>query len=323
VPIVNATFDRGGYQLQDTAGETIVVPFANNSMCALKFGVSTTGNMYFVNAGDAPVLYVPSQGYLENATAPGARWYPFYRNNYVPSQPVYMSVAPNVTNYYQMGWYPGMYCYGGYESDVYLGGGVSFGLGMGLSFLIGGQNYNGWSSYSSYYHHHHSDYQMGYRNQQAYTWAARTNTGRSFAGNARIWAHRTNTGASRQIRTMAPASGANKQNRAATTSAGARKFQGANPAYHANRVNSNNVSHAAVTQSNRKTTVRAVQHGSNNQSFKGAGQAYNTRRQSNGGNITRSSGANARRQFSGGGVRQQSGGNARQQSGGGGEKERR
>ena len=74
VPLTRAAFDQGGYQLYDTAGETIIVPFTGQNLYVMKFARSTTGTMYFLNDGSHPVLYVPRHAYLENATVAGARW---------------------------------------------------------------------------------------------------------------------------------------------------------------------------------------------------------------------------------------------------------
>ena len=77
VPLTRAVFDQNGYQLFDTAGETVLVPFADNNLYVMKFAPSDDGTLYLVNDGNVPVLYVPQGGYLENATVAGARWYPF------------------------------------------------------------------------------------------------------------------------------------------------------------------------------------------------------------------------------------------------------
>ena len=71
VPVERAAFDAGGYQIYDTTGDTIVVPFTNNNLYVMEFAKSTDGTMYFVNDGNEPILYVPRGGYLENATVPG------------------------------------------------------------------------------------------------------------------------------------------------------------------------------------------------------------------------------------------------------------
>ena len=93
VPVIRAVFDQGGYQIYAQSGETIVVPFANQNMYVMKFGRSNSGSYYFVNDGTAPVLYVPNGGALENASAQGARWYPFSQG-YAYDRPVYIGLAP-------------------------------------------------------------------------------------------------------------------------------------------------------------------------------------------------------------------------------------
>jgi hypothetical protein len=200
VPITSAVFDRGGYQLHDTAGETIVVPYKPNSLCALKFARSNTGSMYLVNEGCSPVLYVPPHGDLKDADVPNARWSPFSQG-YDPTHPVYMAVAPSLQSYNNMGWYPGMDAEGGYESDND-DGGPSFGTDIGLTFVIGGQDYDGWSPYQAYYGRHPTQYRMAYYDQPVYGWAGRPMAGRSFVGDRRMWAHRSVAG-DRQFRAVA------------------------------------------------------------------------------------------------------------------------
>ena len=150
VPITRAVFDQGGYQLYDNTGDTIAIPFANQNMYVLKFGQSANGSTYFVNDGNAPTLYVPSGGYLENAAAQGAKWYPFSQG-FQYTQPVYLGIAPTWNDYVGMGWYPGMSYYGGYWG---LHPGMAFSPMAGLYFNIGGTPYYGWNSYQSYYGGH-------------------------------------------------------------------------------------------------------------------------------------------------------------------------
>lgn len=153
IPIVRATFDQGGYQLFDNTGDTIVIPFQNQNMYVMKFGRSNTGAMYFVNDGQVPTLYVPNGGALENASAQGARWYPFPQN-YAYTQPVYVGLAPSWAAFTGMGWYPGMSYYGGYWGMNPYGYGGGFAPMIGLHFLIGGHPYYGFNSYHSYYTSH-------------------------------------------------------------------------------------------------------------------------------------------------------------------------
>lgn len=172
VPIRRAVFDQGGYQLYDNAGETIVVPFTNQNLYVMKFALSTNGTTYFVNEGDVPVLYVPQGGYLENATVPGARWFPF-SEKYHPSQPVFLGIAPSWTTYVNMGWYPGMYCHGGYWGEnSYVSGGL-FLPTIGLFFEIGGRHYDGWERYHDYYDYHPAPYRIGYFHRDVYRWSDR------------------------------------------------------------------------------------------------------------------------------------------------------
>lgn len=112
IPITRAVFDSSGYLLYDENGQMISVPFAGN-LYALQFG-KTGGGMYFVNDGNSvPTLYVPDNGFLENAVVSGARWYPFPQR-YFYTRPVYLGPAPSWDAYYDMRWYPGMTVYGGF-----------------------------------------------------------------------------------------------------------------------------------------------------------------------------------------------------------------
>jgi hypothetical protein len=337
VPITRAVFDRGGYQLHDNAGETIVVPDAQNNQCPLKFARSTNGRMYLVNEGCSPVLYMPADGDLQNGTVPRARWYPFV-HGYNPSHPVYMSVAPSVESYDHMGWYPGMACYGGYECDNYNDPDVSFGDDIGLIFVIGGHDYNGWGPYYSYYGHHRTNYHTAYYNPQVYGWAGRPRSANAFASGQRMWAHHTMYSGASQHRTMAAVSGARVFRGASPAFRGksvraighdashARVFRGASPAFRGKTVRFAHSSgtrtfRTAASHSFRGTTARTVEHRSTSaRSYRSAGRSadrsahtaeYRTRTQSP---RSYSHPASNERQFGGG---HQSGG-GRSDSGGGG-----
>jgi len=146
VQVSRATFDQGGYQIFATSGETIVVPFVNQNLYALKFG-RTNGQPYFVNDGQAPTLYLPVGGFLENAAAQNARWYPIPAD-YSYSQPMYVSLAPSWSEYVGMGWYPGMNYYGGmWGYNPY----SSFAWMPGFYIGIGGARYTSYTSYHTYY----------------------------------------------------------------------------------------------------------------------------------------------------------------------------
>ena len=172
VALTRAVFDQGGYQLYDTVGETIIVPFTNHNLYVLKFGRSTNGHMYFVNDGTVPVLYVPKNGYLENATVPGARWYPFSKD-FHPTEPVYLGVAPSWSAFVGMGWYSGMTCWGGYYSSSPFVSGAVFLPTVGLFFEIGGHPYYGWHGYHDYFLAHPAPYRLAYFNHDFYHWANR------------------------------------------------------------------------------------------------------------------------------------------------------
>ncbi len=169
VPIRRAVFDRGGYQLYDTAGETIVVPFTNQNLYVMKFALSDDGTTYFLNAGDAPVLYVPRNAYLENAAVPGSRWYPFPKE-FHPSEPVFLGIAPSWGDFCSMGWYPDMAYYGGYWGhDAFVYGGY-YRPTFGLTIIIGGSHYDGWDHYRRYYDYHPAPYHVTIVNRNVYNY---------------------------------------------------------------------------------------------------------------------------------------------------------
>ena len=181
VPITRAVFDQGGYQLYDTVGETIVVRYKDNNLYVMKFGVSDDGSTYFVNTGTSPILYLPQDGYLENATVDGARWYPF-GNSFHPSSPVFLGIAPDWSSYVSIGWYPDMYCYGGYWCGT--PGGV-FEPSIGLFITFGGNRFKSWGDYGHYVGDHPAPYHLGYSNHNIYHYASRTYWGsRQFRGNS-------------------------------------------------------------------------------------------------------------------------------------------
>ena len=172
VPLTRAAFDQGGYQLYDTAGETIVVPFANQNLYVMKFAVSPDDTMFFENTGGAPVLYVPENGYLQNATVSGAKWYPF-SEKFHPAEPVFLGIAPSYPVFVDLGWYPHTILYGGYYgSTSFVEGGV-FLPSIGLSFFIGGHPYYGYRGYRDYLYDHPAPYRIGYFNRDVYRFAGR------------------------------------------------------------------------------------------------------------------------------------------------------
>lgn len=146
IPVTRAVFDQKGYQIFTRNGETIVVPFENENLQVMKFG--RADEQYFVNDGESPTLYVTNGGYLENASAQNAKWYPFSQD-FKYERPVYVGIAPSWPLFLSMGWYPGMTAYGGYWGYTPYGVGL-FTPMIGLNFNIGGNRYNGWDNYSRY-----------------------------------------------------------------------------------------------------------------------------------------------------------------------------
>lgn len=179
VPIERATFDQSGYQLYDTAGEVIIVPFENDNLDILQFAQTDSDQMYFVNTGDYPVLYVPAGGYLENASVPGALWYPFPESQ-GSDQPACLAPAPDWDAFCNMGWFPGMCAYGGFEC-LPSGGEVIVTELPGTCYDIGGAWIWGWNDYRHYYPFHHP-VRTGFGNRDFDNWGAKRNPGRTFQG---------------------------------------------------------------------------------------------------------------------------------------------
>jgi len=170
VLITRAIFDRGGYQLYDSAGETIVVPFTNDNLYVMKFARSHDGRMYLVNEGDAPVLYVPDGGYLANATVSGARWYPF-SDDFQPAEPVYMGLAPSWPDYVDMGWYPGMICSGGFYGYNPFFPGAVFLPTIGFFFDVGGHRFHRFDDFRRFHRIHPAPFRIGFHDRDVYRWS--------------------------------------------------------------------------------------------------------------------------------------------------------
>jgi hypothetical protein len=149
IPINRGVFDQGGYQLYAKTGETIVVPFENQNMYVLKFG-QTSGETHFIVENDAPTLYLRNGEFLENASAQGAKWYPFSQNHSY-ERPVYIGIAPSWADYLAMGWYAGMIYHGGYWGyRPWYPGFMGYSPMVGLNINIGGRGYD-WGGYRDYY----------------------------------------------------------------------------------------------------------------------------------------------------------------------------
>ena len=167
IALTKATFDKGGYQLYDTSGDTILVPFACDNLYVMRFARSNSDTMYFENQADTPVLYIPVGGYLENATVPGARWCPI-TDNFQPTTPVYMGIAPSWDDFIGMGWFAGCICEGGYYCDVGFGGG-SYVPCPGYIFVVGNNRCFGWNEYRDYCIDHDPHFHTGYFDRTVYT----------------------------------------------------------------------------------------------------------------------------------------------------------
>jgi len=161
VDLNRATFDPSGYELYDTVGEQIVVPFHHNNLYVMKFAHTDLGKMYFVNQGGTPILYVPRHGYLENANVDGARWYPFPAHSTPPQDPIYLGIAPSWDDYIALGWRGGMFIYGGYGSVHPYYAGAVFAPLFSIDIVIGGSHYRGWDSYHSYDRSHPAPFYPG------------------------------------------------------------------------------------------------------------------------------------------------------------------
>jgi hypothetical protein len=184
VPLTRAVFDQGGYQLYDTVGETVLIPFKDNNLFVMKFAVSPDETTYFENSGEAPILFVPQDGYLENATVPGAKWYPFTAD-FAPADPVYLGVAPSWSDYVGIGWYPNMDCYGGYWRGSTFG---EYQPSVGLCISFGDNTFFGWGNYDNFLVGFPAPYFVGFYHSGVYHYGNRAYWGgrsfRGFSGNA-------------------------------------------------------------------------------------------------------------------------------------------
>ncbi len=149
IGIVRAVFDSSGYLLTDDNGQLISVPFSGN-LYALQFG-KTSGSMYFIHDGNGvPTLYLPDNGFLENAVVSGAQWYPFPQR-YFYTRPVYLGPAPSWDAYCNMGWYPGMTIYGGFWGNSPWRTGVVYSPMSCLTISWGNRLWNSWNDYCGFW----------------------------------------------------------------------------------------------------------------------------------------------------------------------------
>jgi hypothetical protein len=181
VPILRATFDKGGYQLRTAAGNLIVVPFTAHNPFSMKFAITAgSGGAYFVNSGGAPELYLPRNGYLENATMNSARWQPF-NTEFRPEIPVYAGIAPSWSTFTSMSWYPGMQCVGAFWTDTrYRPGGIVI-PAVGLTYVVDGRHLDGWQGFSDWSAAHPTSDRIAYADPDLY---------RRVGDTQRLFAHR-------------------------------------------------------------------------------------------------------------------------------------
>jgi len=167
ITIIRATFDKGGYQLRTASGNLIVVPFTENNLFSMKFALTDDGNTYFVNSGPAPVLYMPSTGYLENATMHTAVWYPFTKE-FRPEVPVYAAMAPNYNAFTSMSWYTGMKCRGSFWTDTPFGPSGLVIQSVGLNYVVNRQVIEGWTKFRAWTLSHPSTNRTAYADPDLY-----------------------------------------------------------------------------------------------------------------------------------------------------------
>jgi len=167
ITILRATFDKGGYQLRTASGNLIVVPFSERNMFVMKFALTEDGGTYFVNSGSAPVLYMPADGYVENATLRGSFWYPFNRQ-FRPEMPVYAAVAPNWPAFTSMSWYRGMKCSGSFWTDTQFGPKGLVIPAVGLAYVVDGRRIEGWQKFRDWSQAHPSANRIAYADAGLY-----------------------------------------------------------------------------------------------------------------------------------------------------------
>ena len=158
VLISQAGFYPEGFELIDTVGHKILIPFnfETHHVYTLKFAVSPDGTLYFVNQGDYPVLYLPQDGFLVNGLWTDTRWYPF-TGAFHPSRPVFLSIAPGYAGFLRMGWYPGLYCYGGFWSTDPWTPSAHFPATPGQEVVLGSTHFPTWKDYRLYWQAHPTD----------------------------------------------------------------------------------------------------------------------------------------------------------------------
>ena len=173
VTLTRAVFDQGGYQLYDTVGETIVVPFTNQNLYVMKFGQSTNGHMYFVNDGSDAGAVRPQERLPGERRGAGGALVSVRQGLPPGSSGLSGHRAELVRASSAWGGTPTCTVTGGYYSNTaFMAGGV-FLPTVGLFFEIGGHPYYGWHGYHDYFLAHPAFYPVAYFHRDYYRWADR------------------------------------------------------------------------------------------------------------------------------------------------------
>lgn len=147
IPVSGVRFDQGGYMVDEKSGDTIDVPFTDHNLNVIRFARSTNGTSYYVNEGEAPVLYIPVGFFLESSVNGLARWQPLPAD-FAEVRPMYVSMAPSWEEYVHLNFYSEMRWYGGVWG-YHAGSRI---IMPGTSIIIGAQrfNYAGYIGYARY-----------------------------------------------------------------------------------------------------------------------------------------------------------------------------
>ena len=159
ITVKRAWFDLNGYELEDAAGNGILIPFHNQTTYVMKFCLASDGRMSVENQGNYPVLYLPVEASIKNATVPRAHWYPF-NSQFHPSATVFLSMVPTWDAFVNMPWFEGMDYYGGYWNALPFSPGTFLPPSLGLAVVIRSERCDSWATYRKYCSSHTGSYRM-------------------------------------------------------------------------------------------------------------------------------------------------------------------
>jgi hypothetical protein len=157
ITVKRAWFDLNGYELEDAAGNGILIPFHNQTTYVMKFCLASDGRMSVENQGNYPVLYLPVEASIKNATVPRAHWYPF-NSQFHPSATVFLSMVPTWDAFVNMPWFEGMDYYGGYWNALPFWPGTFLPPSLGLAVVIRSERCESWDAYRKYCSAHAGSY---------------------------------------------------------------------------------------------------------------------------------------------------------------------